>query len=446
MGKNCQANHNGLLDAQHSLLSNQSLFYVTQAICITQSGKEAVFTPPSANELASLQIDSSHLYTGPLFWDIWQIQQSFGKDSVVTLPLDRVPDGVLPLRILPYAFAGDVSVQLSNHLAQRGLLPLHRPLRLVLFNGTGTMLGDTLVGLTAFKAVINSIRKVFPDIETQAVLAWNARPGVESIVQRCPDVQHIHQQAITLHEFCKFDAYWDFSALLALPGYNTIPLVDYYLQNLGVDPVTLPASEKVPALALDAELCSKARELLQSITASAPCILIHAQASNPLRSMPDAALICLLETLLESTRWRYVAVLNSLPSTIPIELRKRIIDLSEWSSRSINHFFAIMACMEALVTVDTLAVHAAAALRLPGVAVFSTIDPDLRVAYSPNLTGIRIPGAHDLPAWGRHKSGDDWPGMEAVYESAWLQMDWQTVLAALDHKIALNNSYSICEE
>jgi ADP-heptose:LPS heptosyltransferase len=293
------------------------------------------------------------------------------------------------------------------------------------------MLGDTLLGLTAFKVVVKHIRTDFPDIETQALLAWNARPGVENIVRRCPDVQRIRRQAITLREFCQFDAYWDFSALLALPCYDTIHLVDFYLQNFGIDPATVPVEEKVPSLVLDNELCAAAQQLLCGRSGNLPLLLIQAQASNLLRSMPDTALLRLLESVCESGNWQAV-VLNPMPETIKLKFSERVLDLSEWSAQSIDHCFALMSCTNAIVTVDTLAVHAATALGTSGVALFTTIDPALRIAYSLSLKGMLIPGARELPAWGRHKTDDDWPQIEGAYEAAWLEIDWPEILAGLE--------------
>jgi hypothetical protein len=422
------------LSTHGALPTNQSVFYVLKDSKIEQPGKQAVFLAPSEAALQSVQIDSDHIYTGPLPWDMWQLRHHFGEGHVVTLPIRRVPLHELPPRLLPPSHAGDVVAQLKFHLSKRGRLPLTRPIRLALFNGTGTMLGDTLIGLSAFHLVATHIKKEFPSIEVDALLAWNARPGVSEIASGNVHITSVHHQTITLRQFCQYDAYWDFSSLLALPGYNTMPLFDFYIEQFGSSPNAIPFTDKTTQLPLDVVLRADACNVLNSHRGTSPFLLVQATASNPLRSIPDDAMLALLRAAAHAGHWHPV-VLNPLPKNTPDSLRHGVLDLSQWSAQSIAHCFALIAEIPAVVSVDTLAIHVAGALGKPGVALFTTIDPELRVKYTPSLTGLLIPGARKLPAWGAHKPGKDWLEMEPAYQTAWAQVKWEEILESLKIKL-----------
>lgn len=408
-------------------LANQLwLYYVDQSVTLQLPHKRRTLAAPTAEELANQQIPSNRLYLAPTVWEIEHIRRHLPTMNATVLPLHRLPMTVLPPRLLSFGRRGDVVAQIDFFRSKRGRGKSDQPLRLALMNGFGTMLGDTLIGSSAFAKVAEYLKSAFGAVHITAFAAWNARPGVEQILARASGIDAVLGHAPTVEAFCQFDAFWDFSALLYLPGYSDRPLYDFYLDCLGVDPGRLSDQTKKVRFVVNRVLRAQATEQLAQ-TAKRPFLLVHPTASTPLRSMPDAFLARLLRALIADGKWQPVVV-QALSPDLANEFGAAVLDLSAWSNLSVEHFFALMGCMKAVVSVDTLTIHVATGLEKPGVALFSSIDPELRLRYAPKIRGVLIPGARNLPLWGDHKHDGRWDEYRSVYESAWAHINTEEVL------------------
>jgi ADP-heptose:LPS heptosyltransferase/Flp pilus assembly protein TadD len=409
--------------------SHLRMYYVNRSVRLTLPHKTLNLQSPTSTALVTQQIPSDRLYTGPIAWELEQIRQTQVQGTATELPLRGLPVRHLPTRLLAYRRRGNVLQQLKFELSRRHRNISGRPLRLALLNGLGTMLGDNLVGSSAFAHVIDHICQVFGAVDVTAILAWNARPGAERILGSAHGIDRVIEHSVSVDRFCQFDAIWDFSALLKLPGYDDVPLFDFYLDNLGLDPQSVPASAKRIRLDVNPSLRQEAGELLSKVS-DRPCLLIHPTASTPLRSMSEPMIRSLLVAILDTKAWQPVVV-QPLPLAIASDLSGQYLDLADWSSQSFDHFVAIMSHVRGLVSVDTVAIHIAAALGLPGVVIFSSIPSELRLKYAPTLEGIVIPGADRLPFWRSHKSGTEWERSRGDYERAWSNLDITDIIRRL---------------
>ena len=247
---------------------------------------------------------------------------------------------------------------------------------------------------------------------------------------RSPAVSHVQGRSITLAELHGFDAYYDFSSLLLMEGYNDIPLIDFFLNQLGIDPASVNADEKVPQLRLPSMLIQEAKKLIDHHRQGRKVVLVQGQASTPLRSMPDGVMVQLMGDILSKTD-AYVLLTHPV-SYGPLEkYADRIIQMAHWCQTSTDHYLALVVAVDALVSIDSLAIHAAAAARIPGIVIFTTLEPNLRLAYAPCLTGLLIPGATILSTWGKHKIDSHWSDEQIPYNQAWEVMDRVPILDKL---------------
>lgn len=405
------------------------LYYVARSVTLQLPHKNRTLEAPSLEELASQQIPSNRLYLAPTVWEVEHIRRHLPEVEVTTLPVPRLPMVALPPRLLPFSRRGDGVAQIDFWRSKRNRTKRDAPLRLALMNGFGTMLGDTLIGSSAFAHVVEYLKSAFGTVHTTAFVAWNARPGVEHILARASGIDAVQGHAPTVEAFCQFDAFWDFSALLYLPGYSDRPLYDFYLDCLGVDPHRLSPQAKKIRFSVRKDLHAQLAQRLQG-QGNRPFLLVHATASTPLRSMPDSFLARLLRALAEEDYWQPV-VAHPLPTDLASEWGTAVVDVSAWSNTSVEHFLALMGHMQAVMSVDTLTIHVAAGFGTRGVALFSVIEPHLRLCYAPNLTGMLIPEAQTLPLWGDHKHDGRWEEYRCVYETAWEQLDVAALLRSL---------------
>jgi SAM-dependent methyltransferase len=404
-------------------------FCVQKSITLKLPHKECVLHAPDSEALASKQIPLKNIYCGNVYWEIAHARSIGGDSAAIALPLNDALQRLMPPVLRPWSIGNDLIAQVREIVRRRSPDRQGKPLRFVLVNGVGTMIGDTLIGAAAVEIAIRRVRNALGPVEVHAGLGWNARPGTENIFQRCPVISVVHHHALTVEQLRGFDAYWDFSELLAMEGYDTLPLIDFYLNSLGIDHASVASAEKIPPLRLPPAIVADAKAMLDPCRGR-PVLLIQGQASTPLRSMPDIFMAELIGDVLRETD---TCVLLTQPSPVGmrIEDEERAIRLDAWCQGSTDRYLALVSQIDMLISIDSLAIHAAAAAKIPGVAIFTTLDPHLRLAYAPTLTGLLIPGATGLKTWGKHKADANWPDEQAEYDKAWATMDKSVILDAL---------------
>lgn len=389
-------------------------FHVRRRIDIALPDRKRTLLPPSEEELATNRLPAARVYCGAVDWEMISARRAGGDENVVDLGLRAPPRIPLPLRL--------DGADSAAALAGRSPPPPGEPWRIALINGVGTMLGDTLVGSSAMAVVLRRLREQLGrDVVVEAQMAWNSRPGTGAIMGRTPGVARVALHSFTLQELNRCHAYWNFSGLLGIPGYENKPLFDFYLRWFGMDPEQVPGSDKRPVVRLPDGLLEQARTMLAQRAAGRRVVLLQAQASNALRSMPAEQLSHLARLFLERTDLAVMVTQNAPTEVLPD--CARVLRMHEWCEGSVDHYTALIGAADALVSVDTFAIHVATALDVPGEVIFTSIEPSLRVAYSPLLRGVLIPHARDLPGWAGHKTDALWPQWEPAYRQAWAALD-----------------------
>lgn len=405
-------------------------FYVKNHVTLQLPHKRHMLFPPSLDALATLQIPTKNVYCGNIGWEVIHAKQSVGEDGVVILPSTQEIQQLLPPAITRWSVGNDLVMQLQNIMRNRPKEKRHEPIKLALLNGVGTMLGDTLVGSSAVEIAIRRLSETIGTVEVHAILAWNARPGTENILARAPAISYVQGHSITLDNLCGYDAYWDFSSLLRMEGYNSLPLVDFYLNSLGIDPESVDPVEKLPVLRLPTVLVLEAKSILDEMRQGRKVVLIQGLASTPIRSMPETFFAKMIDDVLRETD-ACVLLTQPLPDGLSNNYPDRIIHLENWCRTSTDHYLASVVAADMIISVDSLAIHAAMATQMPGVVIFTTLSPALRLAYAPQLTGMLIPQASTLSTWGKHKIDDNWPNEQFEYNQAWEAIDRKSIVSEL---------------
>ncbi len=305
----------------------------------------------------------------------------------------------------------------------RAAHPQRQHFRLLLINAFGTNLGDNLIGLAAFRPVLAVLRAQLPEVSVDVLLGWHPDDRLARLFRDIDGIDVIRTRGFALAELLRYQGMFDTSGLLKLPRYGQMPMVDWYLWWMGLDPASVTPADKRNAVAVpEADRQWVAQHLP---VAQGPRILVNPKASVALRSMPEAAQRRLVTALL--AEWPSVQVILVQPLALE---HARVSHLDEVINTS-ERLAALVAAVDGLIGVDTYTSHLADATATPAVTLFSSIHPDIYPFY-PLVQGLCLPNAAQLPGWNKVKlEPQEWATQAGAYEAAWAAMDCSAVMATL---------------
>lgn len=404
-------------------------FYVKKDATLSLPHKSKALKAPNADQLAANAISVDSVYGGFVAWEIIHAKRLIGDENVVGLSSSQMPKSLNSNQLKSYADEGSLVLQLAERVASN-TGDASNPYRIALVNGTGTMLGDTVIGASIVEYVAARLKAQGLHVQIDVVLAWNARPGCEIVWKRVPCVHQVFESSVTVAQLQSYHAYWDFSQLLKLPGYDSKHFADFYLNQFGIDSAETPDKFKLPRVRVAKNAYLETKGLFQEFAGGQPIVLIQAEASNPARSMPETFLLKLLKHLVKHLGSKIVLA-RELPGGLDADEISHIQSVAAWTKDNLDRYLAVVAAADFVITVDTLALHVAMGCQKPGVGLFSLSKPDARLKYSPQINGILIPEAEKLAYWNKHKSDELWAEQAASYERAWSALKIQQIMQPL---------------
>ncbi|WDD95330.1 ADP-heptose--LPS heptosyltransferase [Burkholderia sp. FERM BP-3421] len=271
--------------------------------------------------------------------------------------------------------------------------------RLRVVNGMGVALGDSIIGLTA----LDALRMLHPPLRIEICRPARAPAYVEALYRLdggpLAEVRALPQPLAALGGP---GVSVDLGNHLFWPDFATLPMIDFFLQALGVEPAAVD-----PALKANRWLKRLALPALPPAWRQRRYVLFCATASTPLRSIPARLRTHWVDTL--AARFG-CEVLGFGPLAHP-----RYVDIAPLSPDT-AHFLAWVRGAHRLVASDSAAVHAAAGFDVPTLAFFSSIPPGLRVRDYPSCRAVdlAIPALRNLHASSRES---DLALVEHAYQS-----------------------------
>ncbi len=262
--------------------------------------------------------------------------------------------------------------------------------RVCLFNGGGGGLGDGILFAPALKILYQFLAgQGYEDIQLDVYSLLPYRTGV--VMQGIPGVR-VKPFPLTLADFVGYDYFADFSGLLEDEDFQTSHMTDFALLKMGFDSGQFPDRHKEPFLHIPAPEASVEYALaMERVIAQGRPLVAVVFSCTYTRSLPEEKAAELMKKLLPE--YRPVVI---MPPEIPAapffkkyNLAGKVADLSPFST-SFENYMNILAGLDAIISVDTSAVHIGAAFNKPTVALFNSIDKDLRTKYSPSVQVIQL--------------------------------------------------------
>jgi hypothetical protein len=308
-------------------------------------------------------------------------------------------------------------VPLEEQLAQLGA---RRRLRVAILSIFHHRYGDAVMSLPLFRELRSRLAARVGSIEID-LLRQEPNADTERLFLRSGYVDGIRGLPMSLARFAGYDAYVDFTRR-ALPA--GVPWIDALLERIAVDPTSVPLERKRSWLPPDYLEIGRRRHgarLTNMRGDGAPVLLLHPIARTPDRSMPSTVATAWITAVLERTDWLVASV------AAPPVRHPRVLDWSAlWAG--FDDFVYLVSQVDAFVSVDTCLYHVADAFDVPGVVLFTTLDPASWIAYYPSTTGVAVPRrAGDAPLHGKGRGFAD----EAAGPWGWDRVDVDPLIAVL---------------
>lgn len=320
--------------------------------------------------------------------------------------------------------------------ALRAKKPLQQHFRIAIVNGFGGNLGDSTVGATALRVIMQHLCQHLPSVSCDALFGLMLGGGASAHILQCePGVERAVFQTMSVPEFAQYDAYFDFDQLLNLPLFGQLPTVDWVLWWCGLSPDAVTAEHKRNR----GHIRQDAWQAVQALLRHRPGqkVLFNPKASVPLRSMPEDVALQFAKRLLALDPDIKLVIDQPLPLK-----HQRLVDLSGKITTP-EMFKALVGQVDGVITVDTFAIHQADISSTPCVTLFSSIA-STAYPYYPYNAGLGIPGYEALPAYQRPKVADEeWVQIKHAYHAAWASLNPAQVLALLREKMAQRKTHPL---
>lgn len=280
-------------------------------------------------------------------------------------------------------------------LLSRKDIDRQQSVRICLFNGGGGGLGDAVLFGAALKVLAARLSAIgFGEVQLDIYSLYPER--VELALQGVPSV-NIYPINLAVSDFCRYDAYCDLSGFLSDPRVNrTLHMTDVILERLGISPESVSSREKAPFLPRNPSPAPEVSLALANAREQAKgkkILAVVPYAATLTRSLPEAKTVEIFNALKQKG---YYSVLLLPPQEQLGKrgdtnvLRQRAdMDFSP-ASNSTRNFLDLLAGVDAIVSVDTAAVHFGAAFGIPTVGLFNAIRMETLIQYSPSVVGIQL--------------------------------------------------------
>jgi hypothetical protein len=243
--------------------------------------------------------------------------------------------------------------------------------RVHVINGMGVTLGDSIIGLTALSAIAN----LHPSLQFVIYRPAHAPRYVKQLYElAAPLFGTMVDLPIRLDTIPERELKIDMGNHLFWPNFSTSPMIDFFLDALGVRPADIPSEHKrnhwLKRLALPLHEWHDTHY-----------VLMCPDASTPVRSIPPSVRPEIVERLWK----RFGLPVVGFGAVNHLHYK----DVTVLSSDT-GYFLSWIKHARYVVTSDTAALHIAAGFDIPTTAFFSTVPSALRARDYERCTSIEL--------------------------------------------------------
>ncbi|HTJ91884.1 MAG TPA: ADP-heptose--LPS heptosyltransferase [Pararobbsia sp.] len=280
---------------------------------------------------------------------------------VIDLPYD------IEMGHRPFPTAAPLALTTLPNVSSAARAPFESPAphsrTIHLISAMGVVLGDAIIGLTA----LDWLRRKHPSLKLVLYRPASTPDYVEQLYRlaHSAGIGEIRYLPWPVADIANDEPIIDIANIVFWPKFATTAMIDFFFDAIGIDPAQVPAEDKANRWLARLDLPAPPPPW-----AGRPYVLFSPDASTPIRRIPASTHTAWIDRLWDTYG---LPVLGFGAIDHP-----RYVDIRAHSPNTAA-FLSWIRGARALVTADSAAVHAAAGFDVPTTAIFTTIDPALRV-------------------------------------------------------------------
>lgn len=274
-------------------------------------------------------------------------------------------------------------------------------MKIGIVNAMSNAVGDHLIGMRAFEIWHNKICEMLPGTKvTIALFQLNPHRLADITKLWANQINSLYMLPNNTGRLMEQNAFIDLGTLLLREGFDTEHMIDFFLKALSIDPNSVPPEEKRMKYVVSEDTMARVTKMMRAIrTKGRPILLFHHKSTAPIREIEDCKARQIIRDIINNSDYFVI-------SACGLEYQNsRFLDVSS-HSMTLDDFAGIISQVDGIVTVDTCTYHFADAFSIPTVALFSSIDPELRSKYYPYVKSIMYEDKDGM-LFGKHKAATD---------------------------------------
>lgn len=372
-------------------------FYVTEDLDFKLKLGDSVYERKFKKPIDKPSLSSIYVSTGACLLNFRQLDKDH-SNSYVRLGDQVNRDQIFSLKKFPkiineYYYSKSINeFNFSHdHHITNGLpnynFKIEKHSKVLIINGMGTGIGDGIVGIRALQ-LFEEKHHVDITLASVSIVADQFHKDLYA----SNNFKQIFLP-VTLGELCEYDYVVDFSALAIQSGFNELNFLDFYLKSLNIDPSKIPNFKKANHLTTVMPLDPNIKTIIDDLKDRGKKIVgFKPTASTPIRSLDDNRIADHLIELLKHDPKIHVLMFDvphdfANRNKLGPAFQKRFHNVNRLEY---NQLVNVIKELDYMITVDTCFYHITNAFNVPTLALFTTIDPALRVGYYDNVKAVNI--------------------------------------------------------
>jgi len=313
-------------------------------------------------------------------------------------------------------------------------------LKIGIVNAMSNAVGDHLIGMRAFEIWHDRVCEMLPGTKVTISLFQLNPHKLADITKLWADkINALYMLPNNTGRLIEQNAFIDLGTLLLREGFDTEHMIDFFLKSLSIDPDSVAPEEKRMKYLVSDDTKERVEKMMCAIkTRKRPILLFHHKSTAPIRELEDWRARQMIGEIIKNSDYFVI-------SACGLDYQNsRFLDVS-LHSLSLDEFAAIISQVDAVITVDTCTYHFADAFSIPTVALFSSIDPELRSKYYPYVKSVMYENKVGK-LFGKHKASTDPDDLKKELEylsEIWDKIDVKDILGKLEEVTQLKSEVNV---
>ena len=291
--------------------------------------------------------------------------------------VDKMQDNTFPCTTI---------LQEPKELSLHDMDALPQTATLLIVNGVGTGIGDTLMGSIAIRLLCERFTDCGKYLSIDMLTRENRYQPYMQVFRDSPYIRKIYSAVMPYYDYRRYDYVIQNEGVIAMHGIENKNMVDFWIDRLGMDSQLLEPHRKKPQFYPSRQAVQDIDQWSRLYTPDKP-VCVFTPFATDVRGIPDWKQDEFMEFLV--AHFSVMVVSSPEHKERMLELDQKYENAMVIFPETLSHTYALIDKMAALViTPDTMLAHLAPCTGTPTICLFTSINPEYRVSYYPNVMAI----------------------------------------------------------